>query len=258
MATMGDEADSESGGTARLAGAGASAAGGKPTRKEVAYSIRGIYAQDEEDDAEFYEVATFADAAECKAWYAPRIRCTNPKYPECTQIYTTLCDWEQVQSMLLRKLAVNRAAYPHQPLRRMVVLGAPGPGELPASNAFAREPGILKELTDRLNLPFHAATTEDSTLNTLRYLFVHMKCGLFVMIRRNRLVMFVPFVNKDYRNTWGERFPMEGGALPTRWDAAAGCRLTRGELFASSVVLPNSLSAAQPPPPALLRDRFCD
>jgi hypothetical protein len=222
---MGDEAESESGGTTRLESGGGSAAGGKSARKDAAYTIRGIYAQDEEDDPEFYEVATFADAAECKAWYTPRIRCTNPKYPECTQIYTTLCDWEQVQSMLLRKLAVNRAAFPHQPLRRMAVPGAAGPGELPASNAFAGEPGILKELTDRLDLPFHAATTEDSTLNTLRYLFVHMKCGLFVMIRRNRLVMFVPFVNKDYRNTWGERFPMEGGALLTRWEAAVlqGC-----------------------------------
>lgn len=36
-----------------------------------------------------------------------------------------------------------------------------------------------------------------------RYLFFHMRCGIFVMIRRGELKMFVPFVNKDYRNMWG-------------------------------------------------------
>jgi hypothetical protein len=32
-----------------------------------------------------------------------------------------------------------------------------------------------------------------------------MKCGIFVKIQKNKLVMFVPFVNKDFRNTWANR-----------------------------------------------------
>jgi hypothetical protein len=37
-----------------------------------------------------------------------------------------------------------------------------------------------------------------------RYLFFHMRHGVFVMIRRNKVVMFVPFVNKDFVNLWGD------------------------------------------------------
>ena len=32
-----------------------------------------------------------------------------------------------------------------------------------------------------------------------------MQCGIFVMIRSNRLVIFSPFVNTDYRNDWRGR-----------------------------------------------------
>ncbi|CAM9364725.1 unnamed protein product, partial [Phaeothamnion confervicola] len=60
----------------------------------------------------------------------------------------------------------------------------------------------------RLDLPFHKVITRRSTINTLLYLFEHMRCGIFVMIRANRLVIFAPFVNKDYRNDW------EGGDKP--------------------------------------------
>lgn len=35
-----------------------------------------------------------------------------------------------------------------------------------------------------------------------RYLFHHMRCGIFVCIRNKRLMVFAPFVNKDYTNDW--------------------------------------------------------
>ena len=41
------------------------------------------------------------------------------------------------------------------------------------------------------------------------YLFFHMRHGIFVMIRENRVVMFVPFVNKDYVNLWGESLQVQ-------------------------------------------------
>ena len=65
----------------------------------------------------------------------------------------------------------------------------------------------------RSELPFHKHTSEESTLNTLRYLFFHMRCGIFVMIRHRRVVMFVPFVNKDYTNTWAQYMTFEHGSL---------------------------------------------
>jgi hypothetical protein len=165
--------------------------------------IRGIYAAEEEEDPEFLEVTTFYDAAECKAWYTPRMRTTNPDYPQCQQIYTTLCDWDQAQTMLLNKIAQCRTTMPHIPV-------AEGQ-DIPESNVYRECEPLLKELRDRLDLPFHKETNEESTLNTFRYCFNHMRYGIFTMIRNNRLVMFVPFVNKDYRNTWGDSLQLEGG-----------------------------------------------
>ena len=163
--------------------------------------MRGIY--EEEADADFREVATFSNKAASEAWWSGRKVCTNPDYAFCEHIYTTLCDWEQVVKYLLTPLAECRLRYPTVPPSSSSV----------ASNVFLSEPTIRKELADRLDLPFHASTNEESTLNTLRYLFFHMKCGIFCAIRKNRLVMFVPFVNKDYRNTWSEGFPVEFGSI---------------------------------------------
>ena len=57
-------------------------------------------------------------------------------------------------------------------------------------------------ITSRLNLSIHNEMSSQSTLNTLKYMFYHMKCGIYVMIRNNKVVIFCPFVNKDYKNSW--------------------------------------------------------
>ena len=38
--------------------------------------------------------------------------------------------------------------------------------------------------------------------NTLRYMFYHMRCGIYVMVRGGSVRMFVPFANRLYRNSW--------------------------------------------------------
>lgn len=162
------------------------------------FKIRGIYEAHLEDDREFQEVRAFPSAEECKEWYEKTKIQTNPRYPQCQQIYSTLCDWEQVNEFLLTKIAENRIKYPVRPVP-----------SVPASNVFREAAPIRDWLNDLLNLPFHKETNEESTLNTLRYLFFHMRCGIYVMIRNNQLVMFVPFVNKDYRNTWGHLMDVE-------------------------------------------------
>ena len=68
---------------------------------------------------------------------------------------------------------------------------------------------VRREVTSRLDLPFHSCLSPASSAATLQYLFFHMRCGIFVMFRGGKLVMFVPFVNKDYENNWGDRFAME-------------------------------------------------
>ena len=69
---------------------------------------------------------------------------------------------------------------------------------------------VMKEIDVRLNYPFHKCTNLVSTWNTLQYLFYHMKCGIFVMIRGGSLRIFAPFVNSEYRNTWGDVIRLEG------------------------------------------------
>jgi hypothetical protein len=153
--------------------------------------IRGIY-----DDG--WTVPRFATKEEAAKWYGKNKRVTNPKYGVGDHIFTHACDWEQVQSLLLGPLAYLRKKVPVRPA-----------AALPASNRFSGEKAVVDEINKRLDLPFHAATTEESTMNTLRYLFWHMRCGIFVTLRRNRLAMFVPFVNKDYVNTWGKQLRLE-------------------------------------------------
>ena len=63
--------------------------------------------------------------------------------------------------------------------------------------------GIMDYVRSRLDLDIHENIMPiQSAINTLKYLFFHMKCGIFVMIRNSEVVMFCPFSNKDYTNTW--------------------------------------------------------
>jgi hypothetical protein len=45
----------------------------------------------------------------------------------------------------------------------------------------------------------------DATLNMLRYLYEHMRCGILVCIRNNAVQLLLPFVNRKYTNTWHGR-----------------------------------------------------
>ena len=161
--------------------------------------LRGIYAASDEEDEEFRQVQTFETKTACGEWYSLQRRRTNPKYKHCDQIYTTVCDWEQACDLILKPLGRLRRTSPARP-----------PAPLPASSRFAGSKAMLVGLRSRLRLPVHEAPTDESTVNTLRYLFFHMRCGIFVALRRGRVAMFVPFVNKDYTNNWGETLELEG------------------------------------------------
>ena len=64
---------------------------------------------------------------------------------------------------------------------------------------------IRKATEVRLNAVPHRLLTPSSTCNTLRYLYFHMRSGLYIMIRNGTLQMFVPFVNNEYTNTYSEQ-----------------------------------------------------
>ena len=195
--------------------------------------IRGIYGPSEEADPELRgQVPTFSTAEERTAWEEQHTRCTNPAFPQCRQIFTHACDWAQVRSLILEPLARYRFSHPPSPAPR------PRPGVPPPGNLFSAEPRVLAALSARLDLPIHACTSEESTLNTLRYLFFHMRHGIFVLIRNNALLMFAPFVNKDFENTWGNDLELEGGSAEVYLEAKRAAlrelgkhRMAREEVF---------------------------
>lgn len=177
----------------------------KVNRATEVMSIVGIYGAGEEADPTFRDaVPSFETKEECEVWAQAHKRCTNPEYPQCRHIFTHACDWSQVCRYILAPLSAYRVSHP-------LTAPAPGAGSAPHGNRFAGEGAIREALRSRLDLPFHVSTSEESTLNTLRYLFFHMRHGIFVLIRGGRLLMFAPFVNKDFVNTWGDALRVEGG-----------------------------------------------
>jgi hypothetical protein len=52
----------------------------------------------------------------------------------------------------------------------------------------------------------------DAVLNTLRYMFYGMRCGILVCIRSGKLALFAPFANAAYRNAWSSRLRFTGGS----------------------------------------------
>lgn len=162
---------------------------------------------------------------------------SNPTNPQLMHIFTMLTSWSEIESILLPNITKARKEPSFaQPVPRNylntgtnqatsnvtsiavdensnkeenITTPTSSPGQ---SNVY--ESGEAKDVIDainfRLDLPIHKCTTIASTMNTLKYLFFHMKCGIFVMIRNGKLRIFAPFVNSDYRNKWGDVIKLEG------------------------------------------------
>jgi hypothetical protein len=141
---------------------------------------------------------------------------SNPeplKFPKCKHIISVLTTWEQVQKYLVHqrdKMLNGNAAstISDEQLNKKKSL---------ESNIFLKS--LEKDSNDDLassiarkcvvsklgSHPVYAKRDNpDSFLNTLKYLFFHMRSGIYVLIKNNRLQMFVPFASNDYRNCWHE------------------------------------------------------
>lgn len=168
---------------------------------------------------------------------------SNPDLPHLMHIFTTLTSWKQIEKILLPNMRKAREEPSFAPPVSRDYLGpnsefptslpnadADADGNAPVTSQNIYEMKEAKKVTDainfRLDLPIHRCTTPSSTMNTLKYLFFHMKCGIFVMIRDHKLRIFCPFVNSEYRNTWGDKLVLEGdGSLDTYYTKKAGeCR----------------------------------
>lgn len=146
---------------------------------------------------------------------------SNPDLPHLNHIFTTLISWDQIESILLPNInkARSEKSFATKVPRQYMTQQSPAEENsnnnltsTSSNNVYERKEtwNVVHEINYRLNLPIHKCTSIISTMNTLKYLFYHMKCGIFVMIRNGKLRIFAPFVNSEYRNTWGNQMPLEG------------------------------------------------
>ncbi len=160
-------------------------------------------------------------------------------YGNCNHMFTLLLDWDQVTTWLIKQaqwlngqdggVRLYLKAAPSEAHSAHSDQGAAGGllcadrlseedrrrGEMIATFITAarnvsvgenrwscRNNPVWGMLRSRLDLPFHAKLNDFSVGHTLSYLWNHMKCGVYVKIRQNRLAMFVPFHNLEYKNAW--------------------------------------------------------
>jgi len=149
---------------------------------------------------------------------------SNPDHPHLKHIFTMLVGWDQIESILLP--SINKARKEESRSAKVPMsYGTDEADDSKSSNCYdsTEAKDVVKAINQRLDVPFHRCTTPTSTLNTLKYLFYHMKCGIYVMIRNGELRIFAPFVNIDYRNTWADHLTIEGdGTLDTYYSQKAG------------------------------------
>lgn len=122
---------------------------------------------------------------------------SNPEHPGLQHSISTLIDWQQIERFLIPKIREYKSKW--TPILPEMVDKA---SNLYLNREITPEKSVYNHIISRLNLSVHREMTDLSTMNTLKYMFFHMKCGIYVMIRDNRVVIFCPFVNKDYRNSW--------------------------------------------------------
>ncbi|KAJ1450261.1 glycosyl transferase family 90-domain-containing protein [Pelagophyceae sp. CCMP2097] len=174
----------------------------------TAHEVRGIYALADEAHAWLRGGwPKFQTSAECIAFVKKNCGAkSNPQRPHMTQMITMLVSWEQVDKYLLKVRGEYNARWPPQLCTQAFC------DEAAAKNVWAGEAGAFAgaEMEVRLDLPMHRRLNAFAVEATLSYLFDHMRCGIYVMIRRNQVAMFVPFVNGEFRNTWGHLLQVQG------------------------------------------------
>lgn len=110
-------------------------------------------------------------------WYATNFGGSNPDYPHLMHIFTTLISWEQIENILLPSILKARKEPSDAKKIPLGYLEEPDPS---SKNVYERPEtqDVVDEILFRLELPIHRCTTPSSTINTLKYLFFHMKCGI--------------------------------------------------------------------------------
>lgn len=158
------------------------------------YQWRGIF--------EGQKVAKFRTGKDCHAaktsWGAP----SNPKGDPFHQYISVIVGWAQLQKYIFPVLDASR--------RKI-------------DGYKWADPKVMETLPENLKglwrcAPYRLLNRDrafEATLNTFEYMYRTMRCGIFVRISGGKVVLFVPFVNPDYRNDWSEDIVFDGGSYET-------------------------------------------
>ena len=162
------------------------------------------------------------DCVDFMTYYNETFGGSNPDHPQLMHIFSMLISWQQIEDILLPAMEKARKEPSFAKKIPRSYMKEPN-----AESKNVYEQGAAQDVVDellfRLNQPIHRCTTAVSTMNTLKYLFFHMKMGIYVMIRNGELRIFAPFVNTEYRNTWGDKLTLEGdGSLDTYYTKKSG------------------------------------
>ena len=165
--------------------------------------VRGIYAFGDEPSVAWRSATScfpnpgcpnFTTKQECIAW-CKHVRGTpsNPDHSHLQHLCTVLIGWNQVDEYLLQKRDEYLRRYPKNNNNSNNPVNG---------GRYSLITSIRNATKARLLSSPHRSITPSSVINTLKYLYFHMRSGLYVMIRNGQVQMFVPFVNDQYENTY--------------------------------------------------------
>ena len=199
--------------------------------------IRGLLGQHGDSLSWLNEVAKFPNGVprfnnkeECVTFmkeYNAQHGGSNPQFPHLQHIFTLIVGWDQIASLLFPAIEKARLEQQQMPSNSLADIPSVA-ADSPKKNIYEQPEcaPVVDAIEERLNVSFHRCTTVNSTLNTFKYLYHHMKFGIFIKIQNSQLRIFAPFVNIDYQNTWSQYLTIDGdGTLDTYYSQKAGlCR----------------------------------
>lgn len=118
---------------------------------------------------------------------------SNPKYKSFKQVIFTCGDKTDLKNYLIKP-------------RKKILLTKPT--DLSGNNFNQTQIGLFT------NPPYQITLREQAFRNSLKYLFFKIKFGIYVQIKSNKLTMFVPFNNQNFKNNWSHLIHLPPG---TTW-----------------------------------------
>ncbi|KAH9250060.1 hypothetical protein BASA81_012106 [Batrachochytrium salamandrivorans] len=155
--------------------------------------IRGAFSSAEDQSLLRGGIPTFHTKQKAVDWCKEVSESNGNLHPEFKHAITTFVGWKEVEEYLVPRLS--------EPMEHMEN----------EDNEGAILPELEHELEWRLQLPHHVKLSRVSSMNSLKYAFHQMRCGILVQLRNNAVYTFAPFVNDKYTNSWGDKLETDFG-----------------------------------------------